>query len=129
MNLCHYTFSAFILISFSLPFSSLAAEHTVKVMSGKSNEMRFVPQELIISSGDTVTWINEKNVYHNIRSLKKDTPEGAKPLKSPALRKKDDSWSYTFNITGKYDYFCVPHRAMGMVGSITVEDKPIVEGQ
>lgn len=119
----------FICISLVLSATSFATakEHIVKVMSGKSNEMRFTPQDITINQGDTVKWINEKSVYHNIRSIKKGTPDGAETLKSPALRKENDSWSYTFNVTGRYDYFCVPHRSMGMIGSITVEDKPLVE--
>lgn len=107
-----------VLIAFS-PAS--AAEHIVNVLSGKGSEMRFEPKALTIQRGDTVTWINQSAVYHNVRALKKDIPDGATQLKSPGLRKEGDQWSYTFDIKGHYSYFCVPHRAMGMTGTVTVE--------
>ena len=106
----------------SLALEASAAEHTVKILSGTTKEMRFDPQDIEVKVGDTVTWVNEKPVYHNVRALKKDIPEGAEPLKSPPIKKAGEKWSYTFEVAGKYDYFCVPHRAMGMVGSVTVSE-------
>lgn len=95
-----------------------AKEHIVEARSGGASEMRFFPESLEVSLGDTVTWVNASNVYHNVKSLGKDIPKEAEPLKSPGLRKKGDKWSYTFNVPGEYKYFCVPHRAMGMVGQV-----------
>ena len=32
----------------------------------------------------------------------------------------DGTFSFTFEEPGTYDYFCIPHEKMGMVGSVTV---------
>jgi hypothetical protein len=32
------------------------------------------------------------------------------------------TFSYTFEEPGRYDYYCIPHESMGMVGSVTVSD-------
>jgi hypothetical protein len=32
------------------------------------------------------------------------------------------TFSYTFEESGRYDYFCIPHESMGMIGSVTVSD-------
>lgn len=123
MNTTNYLLSiGLISIFLGAPYyAAYAKDHIVLAKAGKASEMRFEPAQLEISVGDTVTWINDSNVYHNVKSLQKDIPATAVSLKSPGLRKKGDKWSYTFAVTGKYDYFCVPHRAMGMVGTIIVK--------
>jgi plastocyanin len=30
------------------------------------------------------------------------------------------SYSHTFDTSGQYTYFCIPHEALGMVGQVTV---------
>jgi hypothetical protein len=32
----------------------------------------------------------------------------------------DGTFSFTFEEPGTYDYFCIPHESMGMIGSVTV---------
>lgn len=32
------------------------------------------------------------------------------------------TFSYTFEEPGRYDYYCIPHESMGMIGSVTVSD-------
>jgi hypothetical protein len=32
------------------------------------------------------------------------------------------TFSYTFEEPGRYDYYCIPHESLGMVGSVTVSD-------
>lgn len=116
-------YSIFIIIPFALSTPAYSAEHIVYANAGKATEMRFAPQDIEIKAGDTVTWINNADMYHNVKALKKDIPADAEPFTSKGLAKKDDRWSHTFSISGKYNYFCVPHRSMGMIGSVTVSNK------
>lgn len=30
-------------------------------------------------------------------------------------------YEYTFEVAGEYEYYCAPHRSLGMTGSFTVE--------
>ena len=48
-------------------------------------------------------------------------PEGVPGFTSPPLV-PDESWVYKFETPGVYDYFCLPHLGLGMVGRIVVFD-------
>lgn len=74
----------------------------------------FVPEELTITAGDTVTWTNEDVVIHTATSV-----DGA--FDSGDLA-QGESWSMTFNTPGTYDYLCTPHPFM--VGRIIVVAAP-----
>jgi plastocyanin len=69
----------------------------------------FQPATLTITSGTTVTWINQDPVAHNIAIA---------GTESPRLN-KGDSWSYTFDTAGTFDYICGLHPSMK--GQIIVE--------
>lgn len=73
-------------------------------------QMRFVPETLTVSQGDSVTWINKDIVAHNIKS---DSPEG---WKSPKLKQGE---SYTVKIIGETNYICTLHPVMK--GNIQVQ--------
>lgn len=85
-----------------------AAEHTVNI-SGTS----FVPADLDVEVGDTVTWVNDGGL-HNVNALDASFTSGP-----PST----DMWtfSHTFNEGGVYDYQCDEHVALGMTGTVTVE--------
>jgi len=80
---------------------------------------RFVPANLTISVGDTVTWTNRDFTFHDTVSGTNGLPSGvwASPLFGRGGR-----FSFTFtNVPpGGYGYYCTPHVFVGMVGSITV---------
>lgn len=95
--------------------------HIVKVVSDYNNlRMAFKPKRIVIQPGDTVTWVNEADEDHDIVSYPDGFPKGAKPLSSPFLKKKNETWSHTFMIKGTYEYHCIPHLPMGMHGSVIV---------
>lgn len=69
----------------------------------------FDPAVLKVKQGTTITWINNDSVPHQIK---------ASPFSSDSL-KKGQSFSYTFNNVGNFDYFCSIHPQMK--GLIIVE--------
>ena len=73
----------------------------------------FTPSQLTVNAGDTVVWTNLGGL-HTV-----DSTNGS--LDSPP---SVSSYSVTFSQTGVYDYFCVPHQFIGMIGRITVIDAP-----
>lgn len=100
---------------------SLAGEHIVRIISDYENlRMYYDPKLIIINEGDTVTWINEKKEDHNIMSFPDGFPKSASPFKSPDLTAAGEKWSKTFNVSGTYEYHCLPHIPMGMHGTIIV---------
>lgn len=103
------------------PGAALAETHVVHLVSDYQNmHFYFDPSILTIAPGDTVQWVDDANEEHNIITYPGGYPEGAKPIDSPYLEKKGDSFSYTFTQVGTYQYHCLPHLMMGMKGEIVV---------
>ncbi|AKS46249.1 Plastocyanin [Octadecabacter temperatus] len=80
--------------------------HTVTIKN-----MSFTPENLTISAGDTVTWVNEDRPRHSAWDDSGDTFD-------TGLLANGDSASVTFNAAGSFNYRCRPHS--NMRGTITV---------
>ncbi len=93
-----------------------------------NDQMQFAPANLTIRAGQTVTWRNAGAMVHTStcdpataqRPEHAVLPDGAAPWDSGLIR-TGESWSHTFDVAGEYAYFCTPHEAGGMIGSLTVE--------
>ena len=70
----------------------------------KIDNFNFMPGDLTVAAGTTVTWVNHDDVPHTVRSM-----DGA--IKSKALD-TDDKFSMTFDKPGTYEYFCSIHPKM-----------------
>ena len=72
----------------------------------KIENFAFLPKELDIAAGTTVTWQNADDVPHTATS--KDDPQvfDSGPLDT------DDKFSFTFSKPGKYTYYCKVHPHM-----------------
>ena len=68
----------------------------------------FYPKEVTITPGTRVVWYNNSDSSHN-----------AYPIK-PKYLINDQSYSKLFKKEGVYKYYCIPHKAMGMKGTINV---------
>ena len=99
-------------LSFSLAASAYAAEITM----GSGGNLIFSPNELTISVGDTVKFINGELPPHNM--VVKDHPE----LSHTDLAfMGGESFEVTFPESGDYEFQCDPHAGAGMTGIIHVE--------
>ena len=99
-------------LSFSLAASAYAAEITM----GSGGNLIFSPNELTISVGDTVKFINGELPPHNM--VVKDHPE----LSHTDLAfMGGESFEVTFPESGDYEFQCDPHAGAGMRGVIHVE--------
>lgn len=102
------------------------AEHVVKVVSDlDAFRMYFSPMDLQIEPGDRVTWINQEAIDHNVMSYPDGVPAGAERFESQFLSQSGQTWSWTFERPGHYEYHCMPHLIMGMRGSIRVGDPAV----
>jgi amicyanin len=77
----------------------------------KIDDFAFSPPSLTVKAGTTVTWRNKDDIPHTVAS-------SGRLFKSKALD-TDDSYSFTFNEPGSYQYFCSLHPHM--TGKIVVE--------
>ncbi|MEM8595097.1 MAG: pseudoazurin [Pseudomonadota bacterium] len=101
------------------PQLALAATHQIEMLNkhpSDNTRMVFHPRLLLVSAGDTVTFVPTDKA-HNSSSIKGMVPEGGETWKG----KINAEISVTLTKPGYYGYVCTPHQALGMVGLIVVE--------
>ncbi|WP_266082931.1 plastocyanin/azurin family copper-binding protein [Haladaptatus caseinilyticus] len=96
-------------------------------MGTKGHQSFFDPVGLLVDPGETVTFEMESGnhsatAYHEQYSLAKETrlPKGVEPFDSGVLIDRGDTFEHTFDTKGTYDYYCIPHKTMGMIARIVV---------
>jgi plastocyanin len=75
---------------------------------------KFMPDNIIITRGSTVRWVNRDKIMHLFSSMPFIGKGG---VFSPEIE-PGKSWEYTFNEPGEYYYICFIH--IEMIGKITV---------
>jgi plastocyanin len=116
------------------PAAPPPAVHDVRmVMEGTTP--RFVPAALTIRPGDRVRFTVVSGGPHNVsfdtsnvsagarRVLAAAMPNQIQPLWGPLLTNAGESYTISFAGVkpGRYEFFCMPHMAMGMRGVVTVQ--------
>lgn len=80
---------------------------------------RFAPDDVTISPGTTVRWINDSNMLHTVTP---DDPEQPGVWTAASTSSQGVVLEHTFTVDGEtYDYHCEPHLGVGMVGRIVVQ--------
>lgn len=103
------------------------------VIAGADGKNVFKPAELTVTVGDTVRW-GFASAGHNICCRADDNdrvtlPNDAEgfasysPDESPdgSFVPRGETYEHTFEVSGHYDYVCIPHDDLGMTGTIYVE--------
>ena len=100
-------------------FSSLAEVVTVKMLNKLDDRSMVFDSEIVrVNSGDTVFW-ESTDPGHNVQFISKNgVPEGVEKFKSKVGKDAE----YTFTTPGIYAYWCVPHKTMGMIGFVIVDN-------
>ena len=110
------------------------ATHEVK-MIGDATGYKFDPATITIKSGDAIKYVMVSGGPHNV-SFQNVTDAAVKAqldanmpgqhmgeLSSPMVMQPNEAYVVSFAKVpaGKYDYICVPHAAMNMKGTVTVQ--------
>ena len=96
---------------------------------------RFSPRTMTVPAGTTITFRNQADDAHTVTAYEAVLPPAADYFSSggfsseaeardglsDALIKKGDAVEWTLAEPGAYRYFCIPHEADGMTGTIVVE--------
>jgi plastocyanin len=90
---------------------SVGAQEEVTV---RMEDNFFAPANITVEPGTTVTWVQSGNNPHTTTSYDGLWDSGMLPGGS------GQTFSFTFEEPGTYDYFCIPHEDLGMVGTVTV---------
>jgi|TARA_B100000524_G_scaffold344509_1_gene241864 plastocyanin len=89
--------------------------YAVDVTMGSGGNLVFEPNDISISAGDTVHFVNGMLPPHNI------IVEGRADLSRESLMfSPGESQDITFTDPGDYEFFCGPHQGAGMTGTIHV---------
>lgn len=91
-----------------LPGVGRTTEHIVEMQ-----KMNFFPKEITVKVGDSIKFVNVSRNLHNVVIEKLE-------IRTRYI-KKDESITLKMEKQGKFDYYCQPHRSMGMVGVIEVQ--------
>jgi nitrite reductase (NO-forming) len=67
---------------------------------------------LRVTPGTTVTWTNEDTMLHTVTAVDGSFDSG--------FMEEGDTWSYTFEEVGEYEYLCLPHP--WMIAKVIVEE-------
>lgn len=122
------------------PTSALAkvaatgATHTIK-MVGDDKGYRYEPATLTIKAGDAVKFVMISGGPHNVAFEPAAVPADSKAqldanmdnkmseLSSPLMMNPNEEYTVSFGGVkpGVYPFFCTPHLAMNMKGTITVQ--------
>ncbi len=93
-----------------------AATYEVEMLNRLDKESMVYSKSVVnIQSGDTVKWIATTK-GHNVQFL--TVPEGVGAFRS----KLNVDTEYTFTVPGIYLYQCTPHKNMGMIAVVVVDD-------
>ena len=100
--------------------SNTAATSTISIAKGSQNadnSQFYVPTDVKVKAGETLTWKNEDTAIHTATSGKDATPDGKfdTSLISPAQSSKPQTMP---NEPGEYSYFCTLHP--WMTGTVIV---------
>jgi plastocyanin len=99
-----------------------------------TDDQKFNPQEITVQTGETVTWKNSSAVAHTVTAFSDAVPpdlyfssgrasneEQARDRIADELIQPDETFRFTFDEAGTYEYFCIPHESSGMIGMVVVE--------
>ncbi|MGH1521858.1 MAG: cupredoxin domain-containing protein [Nitrosopumilus sp.] len=82
----------------------------------EENNLCYIPSQITIKKGNSVIWINEDSAFHSVTSGFYDDPSG---LFDSGYLDPFQSFSFVFEETGVYDYYCTLHP--WMYGKVIVE--------
>jgi plastocyanin len=88
------------------------------VTVGPGGSLVFDPASLTVGPGTTIAWVWESS-NHSVTPAKQ--PDGA-DWRGTARETRSTAAEHvhTFEVVGTYEYYCVPHRNAGMVGTLVV---------
>jgi nitrite reductase (NO-forming) len=98
------------------------AQEAVSIAAGSSNPSAsefYVPTEITVSAGTTVTWTNDDTTIHTVvEGGPQGGGAGATPAFDSSIIAPGATWENTFDTAGEFDYYCNLHPFM--TGKVTV---------
>jgi plastocyanin len=111
-------------VSVGLMSTPVVANAVDVKLGSDGGQLVFVPDEVTIKAGDSVSWIGNKGMPHNVVFDEENVPEGTKldAINHEDMINEDgEKVTSKFDKPGTYAYYCEPHRGAGMNGTINVK--------
>lgn len=98
---------------------------------------RFDPKEYEVRVGDTVVWGNTGSRAHTVTAYADEIPGDAAYFASGGFDSQQaaeegwpqrgsidsgETYEHTFEVPGRFGYYCIPHEPAGMVGTVVVSE-------
>jgi plastocyanin len=92
------------------------------VTVGPGGNLEFDPDQVTVAAGTTVRWEWDSG-GHNVRpaSQPSDADWTGTAGGDGTTYSSGHMYEFTFDVPGTYDYYCAPHRSVGMTGTVVVE--------
>lgn len=103
------------------------------VIAGPDGRNVFEPEALTVAVSESVTW-GFASAGHNVCCRQADNDEVRLPADAEGFASygpaepadatfvpRGETYEYTFDVAGRYDYVCIPHDDLGMTGTVHVE--------
>ncbi len=106
----------------------LTGEDEIEIENGEvreSGEYVYEPAEVQIDPGTTVRWIWVGDAGHTVTHEVED--EDDREFDSGNISGEGETFEHTFEDTGVFDYYCVPHRSLEQKGRVRVGDTAQIE--
>ena len=88
------------------------------IIVGINGESSYSPNPISIEKGQTITWYNGDTISHTVTSGQDNDNDAGEDFDSNAII-PNQYFSYTFDDSGEYPYYCIYHPSM--VGEVKVE--------
>ncbi len=102
-----------------------------------NDQLAYDPVRIEVEAGTTVTWETTGAVGHTVTAYEDAIPDGAEYFASGGFDAEQaaidgynneqagnvpegETYEHTFETTGEYEYYCIPHEMSGMVGYVRV---------
>lgn len=127
MTLVHRTWRPGLLAAALLVAAAAISPVLAATIRVSIEDKQFTPAEIVVAQGDTVTWTVTKaiNEPHTVISGKPEDAVTGSVFDSQKddagltkLKEVGGTFSFTFDKSGTYDYFCAIHD--GMTGTVVV---------
>lgn len=95
-----------------VPLSLIEAGHTVIAM----RDYRFFPESIEVPVGATVSWVDCAPTTEDPHTTTSNAGVWGSSFMSTG-----DVFSFEFTSPGTFAYHCIPHRSIGMIGTVVVD--------
>lgn len=113
--------------------AATGATHEIQMVQQGATSFKFVPDNITIKTGDVVVFKSVSGTGHDVAFYADSIPPGAADVLNANIADKpadlatpliNEGQSLTVSFVGApvgtYKFYCIPHGAMGMKGTITV---------